>query len=130
MAERRTLASLLWIPQANGYGDRAAPSGLYINSVEVWREGQPVPMRDPAALIASRAFGSADYVDPAHHSRDHWAWCATVAGLERATATQCIAAYGLLAALPPVAGLALAGRAWPQDARLRRPRKARRVAMR
>jgi hypothetical protein len=145
-----TLASPRWIPQANGYGDRAVPSGLYVNSVEVWREGRPVPVRDPAALIASRAFGAvpedpaalytwfnderafggADFIDPAHHFLDHWAWYATVAGLERATAARWIAAYGLFAALPLLAGLGLARRAWPREARPRRPRKVRRVGAR
>lgn len=125
-----TLISPTWNPGVIGYGARDEPLGLYVNSVEVWREGQPLPVRDGAALVASRAFGAVpgepaalyawfnderafggpDYVDPAHHLVDHWAWYAAVAGLARAVAIRWTAAYSLCAALPFVAGLILLAR--------------------
>ncbi|HEY8601428.1 MAG TPA: phospholipid carrier-dependent glycosyltransferase [Thermomicrobiales bacterium] len=125
-----TLASPTWNPSTTGRGERDEALGLYVNSIEVWREGKPMRVRDGAALIASRAFGAVpqdpaalylwfndertfgapEDVDPTHHLIDHWAWYAAVAGLERGTALRWIAAYGLAATLPLLAGLALFAR--------------------
>ena len=125
-----TLVSPTWHPGTAGRGERDEPLGLYVNTIEAWREGESLRVRDGAALIASRAFGAVpqdpaalylwfndertfggpEDVDPTHHLIDHWAWYAAVAGLERSTALRWIAAYGLTAALPLLAGLALFAR--------------------
>lgn len=149
-----TLASPTWNPRAAGQSDRDEDLGVYVNSVEVWRAGEPWRVRDRPGLLVTRTFGAvpADpealygwfngdrafsgpgFVDPAHHLVDHWAWYAAVAGLGRGTATAWIATYGLIAALPLVLGLWLLARSSPPGqvpARRRRParRRARRRGM-
>src|SRR5262249_30727698 len=78
-----------------------------------------------------QSFAGTDYVDPAHHLVDHWAWYAAVAGLGRGTATAWIAAYGIVAAIPLVAGLWILGRSFPPGSLMSRgERSTRRRARR
>lgn len=125
-----TLVSPTWDPSTTGRGERDELLGLYVNKIEVWREGEPLRVRDQAALLASRAFGpvpqdpaalyswfndertfgAPDDEDPTHHFIDHWAWYAAVVGLERDTTIRWIAAYGLASTVPLLIGLALFAR--------------------
>ena len=100
--------------------------------MEVWRDGQPLSVRDVPPKLTIEPLprtphflfwwfnGDADR----HHLADLWVWYAAVAGFGRDRTVAWIASFGAFAALLSVAGLWLFARTLPAGALgWRRPRR-------
>ena len=122
-----TLHNSPWNPRALGVGDRDQTLGLFVHNVEIWRLGQPWPVRDDAATAARRTLPALptdtpvlydwfnDYAPfPAvadgptiHHALDHWTWYLAVGGLPRTHTIATMLTFTTIAALPLLLGLFL-----------------------
>ncbi|MFN8511399.1 MAG: hypothetical protein U0841_02135 [Chloroflexia bacterium] len=118
-----TLLSAPWNPRLLGVGDRDETLGVFVHNVEVWRLGQPWPVRDDAATAARRTipalptspenlyewfnayqpFGAAANGTVVHHAVDHWAWYLAIGGLPRGLVIRSMFIFGTIVrgAIPP-----------------------------
>jgi hypothetical protein len=128
-----TLRSATWNPQQLGLSDRDETLGIFVHNIEVWRDGQPLVVRDiPEKLQIDPMpntphwrfwWFNADYIR--HHLLDTWWWYAAVAGFPRAFTIRWIAGVSGFAGLLVVVGLVLGLRSLPVGALRPAPRRQR-----
>lgn len=123
------LHSPTWNPKAAGRGERDEDLGVFLNGVEVWRDGRPWTITEalspPPLPRTPRArfwwFNDDRPPDETRHQLlDHWAWYAAVADFPRPVATAWIGGYAACGLAPILVGVVVLRPVWPR----RRSRRA------